>query len=126
MINIKNKNDLKFWYEILKAIETKLTKNDRTIIRIKKAIRSYIHKDNNITIYDNINRKLIIKKIPDDWTEDFVNMRHWFYWFEYQGYPFCLYGYTGQWFTSNWKITKKNNEYYLYHLLCRNYQKEEK
>lgn len=117
MISIKNKNNLKFWYEILKAIETKLTKNTETIIEIKKAIRFYIHKKNDITVYENIDRKLIIKKIPNDWTKDHIDMENWFYWFEYQEYPVCLYDCTGQWFTSNWKIMKKGNEYYLYHLL---------
>lgn len=114
MISIKNKKNLKFWYEILKAVETELTKNDENIIKIKKAIRSYIHKDNNITVYDNKNRRLIIKKIPNNWTEDFTIMRYWFYWHEYQEYN---YKYVGQWFTFSWKITKKDNEYYLYHLL---------
>lgn len=66
MISIKNKKDLKFWYEILKAVETELTKNDEVIIKIKKAIRFYIHKNNDITIYNHKNRKLIIKKIPND------------------------------------------------------------
>ena len=119
MINIRSKSDAEFAWYFLKTIEKDKTPvNPEALVELKRSVREYSHKpivegEHVIGDWDDIVRvyplpeRITSKESAEEYFEEFERV-------QYVPSPWDC---TGQWWTTRYKVFKRNGNWWVYHFM---------
>ena len=127
MIPIQNDRDFRIGYEILTEVMERVNedggnthKRRKRIVELKRGLRRYAHRetgyDRRIIREYGIDGFVALEHLPDDF-RDVEEAREFFQRFMTYEYRPSAYDCTGQWFTTGFKVFRRNGGYYAYHFV---------
>lgn len=117
MLSINNDLDCRIFCTLI-HMEEKRNNNKKTIIDMKKAVREYVNKEENINkriVKDcGIDGYISLEKLPDG-IKSLDEAKEFFENNMYIHCPNSMYDCTGRPFTSWYKVFCRNGKFYAYH-----------
>ena len=122
---IMNDRDFRIGYEILLYAKERMAEDGgnthtrrKRVADLKRNLRRYAHRETGyerrIVKDYGIDGFVALERLPDDF-KDMDQAREFFKEFMTYHYRPSMYDCTGQWFTSWFKVFKRNGGYYAYH-----------
>ena len=122
---ITNDRDFRIGYEILLCVTERMAEDGgsthsrrKRVVELKRNLRRYAHRETGserrIVKDYGIDGFVALERLPDDF-KDVEEARQFFERFMTYEYRPSMYDCTGQWFTSWFKVFKRNGGYYAYH-----------
>jgi hypothetical protein len=119
MMDIKNENDLRSAYEMLRVYKVLRALNLDCAIEMKRKIRAYQNRPegNKRIIKGDYDGMTVLVKLPD-YLETEAEAIEYFENVETIEYRPSAYDCTGQAFTSWYKVFRRFGKFYAYHRIC--------